>query len=1193
MGRASRQKRERREARERDPLRSALRDFDRDSILTLVGAALCSPTAAHQVAALNNIRSLVLSSATGRGTQRATSAQLPIFVAAAHRSEPGLSSLTDSIPKDPRPSVMFRHHDQLFRVHPEDMERPIAVLAKAEFIAETIDPVLIETIGFGLSDYLDVALTYMDCSVRELALAWSDGPPSDPRALGRVTEEEVAAYRALRAPEDLIDECPQRDRAQLALEWATRPANDVADLTSDPLYRFGAALAIRTSDGLIVPEAPSQCCAALDHASLELARIAVAAHAELEDAFFSAACDVVARRLRRLSFPMRPQVIGPGTARATILMSVAEKTFVAVEVVPSLDATRTNLSPPARRLEQLQPGQQVTSRGIPFAIPQDARIARLIVAVSPTHSIIPSGHGVAGMSLEDLDWITAELADEPDDFWWFVRDLADQLGIGRLMGFETINVFEHWRQNRSLLTTGVQHDLVMIEPHQGDAEYWQAAERLPIEEALLACGLPAIRHYDLFETLGDDVLLYDRQDDVGVRVLAGKIPVCVRLQMAKYPGELGLFVDNVSGGISWKLEHLPALDWLSSRGVSGLLITLDWTDDAALTGQVDAPGQITIGLSEGSYELCQQDSVAFEQALGQTIAESLAAMLDVPATDSDTTTFLSEWTAVSPGIRMDAYSIPQVETNPPRPESISRPAMRSYEHELNRRIAQAAVATGTLTNTDARDFESQTVAPILLSMLQDAMARFDPAALLQLALRQYDLAHSARIRKERSVSFTQRFPVYAIDPAEATKDLVEESQQLTRAQAIVIEELLRQPSTGTRMPDRIEWTELLALAQLLFDSQMRSETIHVGLTPMEIVITDAYEIKFNRTNGHGKCDMAAFDRAYLEATRIGPRLPLDSGADSERRSSEELIDARVDEALVATLGFRLLTLTSVLGALMRWPAASTEPPDWPTAEEIVTFCTETIIDGEPDEIREALRRLMLTSELLGSDPLEHWEQERRDTRLLTRPLVAGDDMRAAIMPWAIESTYRVYLRYISDGRLPWTRNTTPPQVLAAMDAYRQRRNNELEDEVHERVAELGYPNRKRIRPNKAQSIGLEHLSGEIDEILADPLRNAIWVLEVKDPQEAFSPRQLSNGIDDFTGTDTREGYVPKLLRKVSDVSVDPSAVATALGVDEPNREWTVRPAMVTRRPIAAAFANTGVPFATVDEIAEMISPPPS
>ena len=1193
MGRASRQKRERREARERDPLRSALHNFDRDSILTLVGAALCSPTAAHQVAALNNIRSLVLSGAAGRGEQRATSAQLPILVAAAHRSEPRLSSLTDSIPKDPRPSVMFRHHDHLFRVHPEDMERPIAVLAKAEFIAETIDPVLIETIGFGLSDYLDVALTYMDCSVRELALAWSDGPPSDPRDLGRVTEEEVAAYRALPAPEDLIDECPQRDRAQLALEWATRPANDVADLTTDPLYRFGAALAIRTSDGSIVPEAPSQCCAALDHASLELARIAVAAHAELEDDFFSAACDVVARRLRRLSFPMRPQVIGPGTARATILMSVAEKTFVAVEVVPSLDATRTNLSRPARRLEQLQPGQQVTSRGIPFAIPQGARIARLIVGVSPTHSIIPSGHGVAAMSLEDLDWITAELADDPDDFWWFVRDLADQPGIGRLMGFETINVFEHWRQNRSLLTAGVQHDLVMIEPHQGDAEYWQAAERLPIEEALLACGLPAIRHYDLFETLGDDVLLYDRQDDVGVRVLAGEIPVCVRLQMAKYPGELGLFVDNVSGGISWKLEHLPALDWLSSRGVSGLLITLDWTDATALTGQVDAPGQITIGLSEESYELCQQDSVAFEQALGQTIAESLAAMLDVPATDSDATTFLSDWMAVSPGIRMDAYSIPQVETTPPGPESISRPAMRTYEHELNRRLAQAAVATGTLSNTDARDFESQTVAPILLSMLQDAMARFDPSALLQLALRQYDLAHSARIRKERSVSFTQRFPVYAIDPAEATKDLVEESQQLTRSQAIVIEELLRQPSTGTHMPDRIEWTELLALAQLLFDSQMRSETIHVGLTPMEIVITDAYEIEFNRAEGHGKCDMVAFDRAYLEATRIGPRLPLEPGEESEHRSPEELIDAKVDEALVATLGFRLLTLTSVLGALMRWPAASTAPPDWPTVEEIVTFCAETIIDGEPDEIRAALRRLMLTSELLGSDPLEHWEQERRDTRLLTRPLVVGADTRAAIMPWAVESTYRVYLRYISDGRLPWTRNTTPPQVLTAMDAYRQRRNNELEDEVHERVAELGYPNRKRIRPNKARSIGLEHLSGEIDEILADPQRNTIWVLEVKDPQEAFSPRQLSNGIDDFTGTAAREGYVSKLLRKVNDVSVDPVAVASALGVDEPNREWTVRPAMVTRRPIAAAFANTGVPFATVDEIAEMIRPSPS
>jgi hypothetical protein len=102
---------------------------------------------------------------------------------------------------------------------------------------------------------------------------------------------------------------------------------------------------------------------------------------------------------------------------------------------------------------------------------------------------------------------------------------------------------------------------------------------------------------------------------------------------------------------------------------------------------------------------------------------------------------------------------------------------------------------------------------------------------------------------------------------------VEQSQQLTRAQAIVIEELLVEPPTGHQIPDRVEWAELLALAHLLFDSQMRSETIHVGLTPMQIVITDTYEIEFNKVGGSAKCDLAAFTQAHLEATKIGARLP--------------------------------------------------------------------------------------------------------------------------------------------------------------------------------------------------------------------------------------------------------------------------------------------------------------------------------
>jgi hypothetical protein len=142
--------------------------------------------------------------------------------------------------------------------------------------------------------------------------------------------------------------------------------------------------------------------------------------------------------------------------------------------------------------------------------------------------IPPSGGGVAGITLDDLDWVTASLSDEPDDFWWFIRDLGDPPGIGRVFAYEAINVFEHWKVNRSLMTAGVHHDLVMFELHRGAAEYELATDRQPIEEALFVCGLPALREFDHRKfQVGDDAFLYDLDSHVGVRVIVGDFPICI------------------------------------------------------------------------------------------------------------------------------------------------------------------------------------------------------------------------------------------------------------------------------------------------------------------------------------------------------------------------------------------------------------------------------------------------------------------------------------------------------------------------------------------------------------------------------------------------------------------------------------------------------------------------------------------
>jgi hypothetical protein len=1101
------------------------------------------------------------------------------------------------IPKDPRRVVKFRRGDRLYRIHPEDMERPVAVLTKAEFVAKTIDPVLNDRFGFGLSDFLDLALLYMDEAVEQLAPTWTHGPPDDPRDCGEITEEEVACYRRLPDPSDLVDRCAHPGSAKRALRWATRHAGTVVDTQETPQERFGSALAVSEKNGHIVGEPPSACCGAVDLATIELSRVAAAADHALELQFFQRSCNAVTTLLRRLNYPTSPMVRGPGGAAATLLVEVSEKAFIAIEVVSSLGTVPLDMDDAAERLLRLVPGQTLDGPLGQVTLPIGARVVRLIIATLPGHAMVPSVGGVAGMSLEDLDWISSELIETSDDLWWFLKDLCEQPGIQQMFAFETINVFENWRERRTLLTSGRGTDLLLIEPYGGDAEYWRAERLLPLEEALLACGLPATRWFDGIEAAEHgQAVTYRSNPRISVRILPGPLPMCLTIRRNSVPDEHADFVWKVCTGMAWKLSHIPPPTWIADRfGVRGLTIEIGWHEGSGIIETAGEAGAALLLLSEAAFNLCVEDATAFEIELGRGLTASLiSGIVAVEPDDSDIEALGADWNAAPAGIRMDGYAMAQRETHPPAPQPVSIPARRAVERELNQKLVDQGITPGSRRGDPARDFESKLVTPNLLSMLHESLSKFDGAELLSFGVRQCDLGHASRIIEERKLSFGMRFEEPGKDPVAATKGLVEKSQRLTRAQSIIVEELLAQPPGGNELPDRFEWGELMAIAEVLLDSEMRSESIHFGLSPVEIVLTDDYEIEVNEVEGEARFDLAAFTEAFVEFTKIGPKVPLLREADDPPSDDPGLGElAPVDAAILDSLGFHLTTLTGILHVLRGWDRDPGDPPVyWTTTDEIVSYCDERLVDVNADEIRAALDRLILTRELLGSEMLEHWEQERRDARLLTRPLIRRTDGLVAVMPWLVESTYRVYMRYLVDGRLPWPRIVTPEPVLSAVATYRQSQNDQLEDEVYDVVVSLGLPCRKRVKPNKAHVIGLNQLTGEIDTVLADPGRRIIWVLETKDPQEAFSARQQANGLTQFLGTETREGYVSTLCTKVIDVDRGAEAVAKALGATDSTGPWSVRGAMVTRRPVPAAFAGAGVPFTTVRDLAEFLTEPP-
>ena len=238
-----------------------------------------------------------------------------------------------------------------------------------------------------------------------------------------------------------------------------------------------------------------------------------------------------------------------------------------------------------------------------------------------------------------------------------------------------------------------------------------------------------------------------------------------------------------------------------------------------------------------------------------------------------------------------------------------------------------------------------------------------------------------------------------------------------------------------------------------------------------------------------------------------------------------------------------------------------------------------------NEAETALDYLTLRSEKMAGQ-IEHWERERRPIRLMTRPFVRRSPNSLCVLPWQCEVSRGVLSGYLSQGRLIWLEGDPPPALKSALDDLREFRNKNLELEseaISLRITPFVKRNIKR-----AKSIGLndQAWAGEIDCIAIDDTRNIMVVIETKDVFLTFSPTTIARSIQRFNGPDR---YVDKLLKKVAAVSTDPIAVATALGVANPPRNWNVKPLMVTRHVEAAAFVRgQRVPFCTISELEQVL-----
>ena len=186
--------------------------------------------------------------------------------------------------------------------------------------------------------------------------------------------------------------------------------------------------------------------------------------------------------------------------------------------------------------------------------------------------------------------------------------------------------------------------------------------------------------------------------------------------------------------------------------------------------------------------------------------------------------------------------------------------------------------------------------------------------------------------------------------------------------------------------------------------------------------------------------------------------------------------------------------------------------------------------------------------------------------------------------------------YLDDGRLPWPKEVLKREdeegkgrVVDTLDDYRQSLNRDLEHAAVHALEVSGFKVVRNIKPHKRHAYGIEKLRGEVDLVCIDSEKSSIWVIEVKDPHAAFSPRYIMQIVQKFHEQD---GYVTTLLKKCKDIAASANSLAANQGIHHPERQWNIRGMMATRKLCPAAFVrNSKVGFCMVEELPAVVCRP--
>ena len=655
----------------------------------------------------------------------------------------------------------------------------------------------------------------------------------------------------------------------------------------------------------------------------------------------------------------------------------------------------------------------------------------------------------------------------------------------------------------------------------------------------------------------------------------------------------------LADGLLNKLERMSETltGWLAEQRLDALRV------DLIIKPDHDGPAVGFGSCSDNTLTLhCQRslearflaDAAAVEHSAG--IALSQGAVSRERRSD-----FLHAWSQTPQSMRMETLCFQRV---PPSEKPITlRVADDSkIRRELAIYLRESGIECGEYTADEAKNVDSTIIYPWLINRLHDELNRYSQNQILVYALEQLERLNYERDLIDRKTELFLGFPERSERGDQYFDDSRNEIVVCIKYVSLIIEQLVASPPSGSAPPSLLAWEHILCIAALCVESGFRSEAIHTGMSNATLSVSMNFELEVNHENGFADFDMGSYSKYWTASTRP-PKLDLDSEPDGEDDEADvvdipRVVDlmpglAPIDVALREVWGFGLQAIVGALDQACVWN------DDDPAGVHVTTthafamaaFATDTRTTAA--EYQRAVEWLTLAS--VNPQQLEPWEIERRADRITSHPFVRHEE-GIFILPWTARSARKMVFNYFEDGRLPWPDEVLKRegeeglgQVVKTLNTYRQSLNRALE---HDAVHALEASDLKvlhNIKPRKRTRYGIKQLSGEVDLICIDCKKSIIWVIEVKDPYAAFSPRSIMRIVQKFHEED---GYVTKLLRKCSDIAASARALAATQAIRDPERHWETRGIMVTRVLCPAAFVEgSRVEFCTVEELCDVICRP--